>query len=246
MYPNLIQAPFEESLFITRIDNPKLAAQLRQLGIDEDAEITKQDRQALLKPALIEGKKGSLILSAAMTAGIIIEGDDDRLVSLTELHRAESGSFKACIDGSNLEQILGDLGIVTGDVIFFERILPAVEFIAIHNNEKTIRLSLDQAARILGIVNAHRCQFAAIQLNQRFTVDSIFGNGPVEAWVKPGDMLELKAMEKVKVFANTPTNAVVLDVEDRLKLLVPEQSAALIFVRTCDICWSCGECQVTL
>ena len=246
MYPNLIQAPPEKHLFITHINNPKLATQLRQLGVTEDTEVIKKNRKVVLKPALIQAKAGSLILSEGMTAEMIIQRSNGRLSSLALLRTAEPGTFKGCVDGYNLEKFLDHLNLRIGDAISFERRLPSFEFIINHNNRKTVRMSLDQATRIIGTVNDWRGQFAAVQLKQVFKVDAIEEKAAVETRIKPGDLLSLKALEKAMAHANIFANTVALRIEDHSELIFTEQAAAHVFVRTCDICWSCGECQANL
>lgn len=243
MYPNLNQAPSDKPLFVNRVENPKIAYQLQQLGISEDTEVIKQNRQVVLKPTLVKMKTDSLILSESMTAETIVERSGGRLISLALLPSAESGTFKGCVDGYNLEQFLGHLNLCLGDAISFERHLPSVAFIATHNIENTVRFTLDQAARITGTVNDWRGQFAAMQLKQRFKVEAIEGKAAAELRIKPGDRLLLKALEKATAYANIITNAVVFRIEDHSELLFTEETAAQIFVRACDICWSCGECQ---
>jgi hypothetical protein len=244
MYPNLIQAPSEEELFIAHIGNPKLASQLWQLGISEDTEVIKQNRQMALKPVLIRANAGSLILSEAMATEMIIQRSNSRLASLALLRNSESGTFKGCIDGRNLAQFLGHLNLRTGDAISFERHLPSVELIPTLNIDKTVRLTLDQAARVTGTVSDWWGQFAAVQLKQEFKVEAIEGKTAAELRIKPGDLLYLKALEKATARSTIFTNAVALRIEDHSEFLFTEQTAAYIFVRTCDICWSCGECRV--
>lgn len=246
MYPNLIQAPSEEELFIAHIGNPKLASQLRQLGISEDTEVIKQKRNVALKPVLIRANAGSLILSEAMTTEMIIQRSNSRLASLALLRNSESGTFKGCIAGYNLEQFLGELNLRTGDAVSLERRLPIADFIVNHKNKKMVRLTLDQAARLIGSVDNWRGQLAAVLLNQEFKVESIEGMALSQPRIKPGDMLSLRALEKATAHVDIFANVVALRIKDHSELLFTEQTAAHIFVRTCDICWSCGECQSNL
>lgn len=122
--------------------------------------------------------------------------------------------------------------------------LPQVRFIFQVQDGRKKEISLDTATHVWGLSGKRRVQLAAVYMGETFTVKS-FSSPDVKdrflAWGMGKDVrLVLRRIEPVD------SKIPYMEVEGRAqKILIPQAYSDHIYVRACDICWSCGACMVS-
>jgi Fe2+ transport system protein FeoA len=249
MYRDLNQAPSGEAVFIAKIADARLASQLALLGLEEGVEVRKLADHAVPQPLWIQSAKSEAILGGEMAAKIVVSYDQGRkMCSLVELPQDKRGFFKTLIGKEDDLRVFRDLELKFGEPVTLLRKLPLMDYIARRGNGGSMTLRGESACRIWGKMDGREMPFASSLIRHRFKITKILGGKKSKAMMSvmalhPGVTLTLMGLEKTR--AQNP--AIIMTAKGGMvRLILVEDAASRILVRDCEICWTCGECLLTV
>ena len=235
MYSSLCNAPTGVPLIISRINDLDLEARMVRMGLFIGSEITNLDEEVALQTIRVKGPKGEVVLGGGMGGKIIAHLDDGRMVPLLEMKPGETGHVECVTAGGPLIEGMKALGLKDDDPIELIRILPPMEFIALIEGKRRIRLAEGMAAKILGHMNEIECQFANARTGVDFVVDKIIGGKRAQRAISslkitPGMTIRLESVEKAPSYQMTDRNRCVISSHEGLRIFLRHDQSDLIIV----------------
>jgi len=236
---SLDQAPFDQLLEICMIETGHLSTQIRRMGLDLESRIVRLDETLAVQPVRVCGKQGVAVLSGGMGLKTIVHIDkDDRRIPLLDMEPGETGHLEGATGGREFVRALELLGFSENDPITLERKLPPMEYLTRHEN-RMLRLSEGDAARILGEIGGEARQFALSSANVAFTVKKLLGGVKATTRLKKlglreGSVLTLSAVSSKQTVEISGEDQLMITSHDGLHLHLPKVVGKKIFVRPVD------------
>lgn len=234
----LHKAPFDQTLELLEIRSPVLQSRLHHIGLYENDNFIRLDEEISIHPVRVRGPKGEFILGKGMCLKIVTHLDDGRKLPLAELKPGESGHIEGITGGTGLGNALKTIGLKNNDRITFIRQIPSMEYTALVNSEKRVRLSEGIAAKIWGSIEQRDLQFCSAGKGKKFIVKQILGgdkarkNVYVHGKIEPGVELILEGVKPVETLTMSGAKArVVIYTTDGLRLVLDKKNSAEIYVR---------------
>ena len=169
---------------------------------------------------------------------------DGRWVSLGLLAAGEEGVVAGILAGQEKRSQLhqGEDLLPPGMRMEMVRELPRVQFSFQVRDGRLRHVPLGAAAHVWGMSGGRRIQLAAVLVGEIFAVES-FSSSRVKdrflAWgMGKGVKLRLKGIHPV----DAETSHMIIEGPAH-RLLISHADAGHIYVRACNICWSCGACM---
>lgn len=232
----LAEAPFGQTLKLVKVTDLNLAHRLWRLGLFENDEIVRLDREVLLQPVRIGGLKGEAVLGGGMAGKVIVHLEDGRKLPLAEMAPGESGHIEGLTGGTGLIRTLEVLGFNVGDPLLLIRKLPSMEYLVRVDGKERVRLTEGMAAKIRGRMGEQALQFISARMGEPFHVEEIFGgNRSVKLLrgrgIEPGKTLVLEGVlpaQNVRMCLHDP---VIISTREGLRLFLEQADGRRIAVR---------------
>jgi hypothetical protein len=179
-----------------------------------------------------------------MAASIILQRNEVA-ISLGLLAAGQNGTVIDNFSGQERQFLLNQRGILSpGMRVEIIKYLPHVRFTFQVQDGREKEISLDTATNVWGLSGERHVQLAAAHMGDAFTIKSFSSLDAKDrflAWSMGKDVrLVVRRIEPVDPKISY------MEVEGSAqKILLPQAYSDHIYVRACDICWSCGACMVS-
>ncbi len=231
------EAPLGVLLYLEKIEDPKLEAELFRMGVFVKNIIYKMDVESDIHTVRIKTAKGERVLAGGMGGKILAHVDDNRMLPLIEMKSKEKGHIEAIEGGEELANALSSLGLENGEKFEFIRSLPPMVYILEIEGKKRIKLSEAMAAKILGkMKNTKECQFANASVKVPFTVTKIIGGESSKKILNSlnlevGDVLTLFSVENAPIYSMSKQGRrLMLSTQEGLRVILKQEQADKIKV----------------
>ena len=220
-------------------------SRFEDIGLHRDSPITKVEAHAQVKPVWIEAGMGMVVLNRKTAASLVVLSND-RLLSLSLLPAGQKGIVKGMLsEPDNLFHPYRDTGdLAPGMAVERIKDLPQARFTLQAPNGQFKNISLGATAHVWGRYGGKSIQLASVPLGRMFMIESFSSTGVRDrfnAWgMGKATKLRLKAI--LPVDPKVPYMRIEGPVQE---ILLSWADANSIYVRACDICWSCGACMTT-
>ena len=242
-FQTLRQIPAGVPHFLAAVDLPDLMARLETLGLPRDSAVTKVDAHTRSRAAWVKTAKGAHILDGKAAASLVVR-KDGRWVSLGLLAAGEGGVVAGILAGREERSLLhqGEDVLPPGMRMEMVRGLPLVRFTFQFQNGRLKHVPLCAATRVWGLSGGRRVQLAAVLVGEIFTVESFSSSRVNDRFLAcgmgKGMKLRLKGIHPV----DAETSHMIIEGPAH-RFLISYADAGHIYVRACNICWSCGACM---
>ncbi|CAN2049329.1 Ferrous iron transporter FeoA domain-containing protein [Candidatus Magnetomoraceae bacterium gMMP-1] len=235
MFISLLYAPYGKSLILKKIKNQNLASSLYRMGLFEGTELVRLDEEVMLQPIRFKGPEREAILGGKMATRVIVHLYDGRKLPLLEMKPGEIGHIEGLTCATELARTLEILGFKENDEITFIRKLPPMEYVAVLEKSKRVRLTEAMAAKIWGRMKEKMLQFCSAQRGEKFRVQELLcGKNAREMisslGIKPGSILVLEGVEQAQSLFMNKHNPIIISGKDGLRLFLQQKQAQKIFV----------------
>ena len=221
---------------------PWLNAQLAEIGINAGTPVTKISDGLPVHSALVEAGNGRYVVSR-QTAAAVVLAQDGRNISLCLLAPGQSGRVAGILPTGNPPTVVKDQIFHLGaDVKKIRDLPPEVRYTIRTSDLAAWTVSLHTATHVWGESDRLELQLAAALLGKPFVLRR-FSAPEVEArffaaGIRPGMELCLTHLTP----SDVPDDDIGLRGPDQ-QILLPRRLADHVYVRLCDVCWSCGACM---
>lgn len=228
--------------YLTVVDLPELMERFEVLGLPRDSPITKIADFNQTRAVLVKTTKAQYVLSREMAANLVLQRDGV-VVSLGLLEAGQSGKFLGSLYGRNDPFYQRGEILTQGMRVEKIRDLPSLRFVFQVHEGRMQTVSLDEAIHVWGSSRGRRGQLAAVFLGGKFTIESFSSPGVKDRFLasgmEPGVKLHLRGMEP------NDSRASYMEIKGPSHdILLSRTHTDHIFVRACNVCWSCGACMV--
>ena len=223
---------------------PDLMAWFEDLGLRRDSPITKTVDNAQVQGAWVKTVKGQYVLGGDLAAAIIFYRGEVA-TSLGLLTAGQSGIVSNILYGQDTLSLFRQGAILSpGIQVEIIKYLPSVRYTVQAKNGREKEISLDAAAHVWGVSGEKHVQLAAVYMGETFIVKLFSSPGVKDRFLSwgmgKGVRLSLRRIDSVDSMIPY------MEVEGTAqKILLPKGYADYIYVRVCEICWSCGACMVS-
>ncbi len=228
--------------YLAAVDRPDLMSRLEDIGITRNDPIKKTNGRFNPRAAWVKTNKGSFILNRKITASLVVQLD-------------ETTSSLALVSAGQKRIIVGHVGeqrhpcratnvLSPGMHVETIRTLPEAIFTFQAKDKIVKTVSLNTATHVWGLSRGKHVQLATVLLGETLTIES-FSSSCVKKrfmdWgMEPGITLQLK-----RIFPATPKTLYLKIEGPAYEILISQANANYIYVRACNICWSCGACMTS-
>jgi len=232
----LKDAPSGQPLEVVAISNHELAQELARTGLQEGVELVKSARDIPLATLRVRGPKGDAVLSGKMASIIMVHLDDGRKAPLLELEPGEQGHVEGLTATTPITKAFATLGLRENDRITLVRRLPPMDYIALMDGRRRLKISEDVAAKIWGRMGGRELQFSMTKSGEPFEILELFGGPPRQAQMRAmglaqGKRLVLEGVEQAQTVSLGEQHPVAVTTVDGLRVLLHPQAARETLVR---------------
>jgi Fe2+ transport system protein FeoA len=232
----LTEAPFDKPLTLSRVDREDVDAMLSQVGLFRGQAFTRENEEVLLHPVRVHTSSGDIVLGGLQAMRMIVHLDDGRKMPLLEMLPGQTGHIEGATCPNRIMETLSVLGLSADDPITFLRQLPPMDYTALVDRKKRVRINEGMAAKIWGRVGERRLQFVSAGKGQPFIVEKILGGFRAgqaleEKGIAPGKTISLETVAPAQTFSTTSREPVVITTEAGLHLHLPPGQAQHIYVK---------------
>lgn len=228
--------------YLTAVDLPELMERLEDLRLPRDSPITKTAALTQARASWVKTTKAQYVLSREIAAALVLERDGVA-VSLGLLTAGQSGRVLGFLCGRDDPFYKGGKFLAPGMRVEKIRDLPFVRFKFQIQDGRMQTVTLTEATHVWGASGGRHGQLSAVFLGGTFIIESFSSsevrNRFLASGMGPGIKLQLRAMDPVD------SSAFYIKITGTSQaFLIPYTHADHIYVRACNICWSCGACMV--
>lgn len=235
----LNDAPPGQPLLVVAVRNQGLASELGKLGIRHGTELIRLEPDvSVVQPMRIRGPKGEVILTGNMASGLVVHLDDGEIAPLLDMQPGNKGHLEGITvnPDSALAETFAVLGLKENDTVELLRRLPPMEYAALVEHKRRICLPGGMAAKLWGLCQGRRMQFAAAAAAKPFTVERILGGQGAQGRIKimgiaPGTNLVLEQVRPAQTVRVATKDPVAVSTLEGLRFWLPPQAAGLLMVK---------------
>ncbi len=241
-FKTLCQAPAGIPHYLTMATLPWLDAALAAIGLNAGTRVTKVCDDLPVRSALVETGTGRYVVSRQTAEAVVLEqnGSD---ISLCLLGPGQSGRVAATLSPGNRPTIGKDQIFHPGAQVKKIRDLPPeVRYTIRAPNLAAWTVSLNTATHVWGESDRRNLQLAAALVGKPFVLRRFSAPEAKTrfsaAGIHPGMQLFLAHLTP----SDVPHDAICVKGPEQ-QILLPRRLAGHVYLRLCDVCWSCGACM---
>ena len=224
---------------------PWLKSRLAAIGMNAGTPVTKISDGLPVRSALFETGSGRYVASR-QTAAAVILSKNGRNISLSLFPSGQSGHLAGVVSDEEAPYVEKDQIVRLGaEVKKIRDLPPEVRYTFRARNAAPWTVSLHEATHVWGESDRHRLQLAAALVGKPFVIRR-FSSPEVEVRFFAADIrsgMELCLTHLTP--SDVPNDYIGVRGPDQ-EILMHRRHADHVYVRLCDVCWSCGACMAEI